>query len=245
MGLDEALEELDGVSDDEFADALQDRHPSKYKHVFSKGFGAGKTEVKSDLDDAQQQLQSLKSEKEQLESKIDDLQGEQPETAELREKYEQHLNEREQQIETLQEEQESLQSEFQNRLKNERASSFQQRVAGQLKAAGVDEDYADFKAERAVSTDRVQFDDELNIKLYEDNGVPTPDRDDKQKHELFAKSLADEIPDKFISDSRPSSTGVSNTDIRGGTKISRAEFEKMNAHERKEVAQDESVTIVN
>jgi len=246
MGLQEALNELDGVDPSEAADALQEEHKGLYKEIYSDGFGAGKMEVKGDLEDAKSQMEDLRSTKEDLESRVENLQGEQPETSELRDKYESRIQDLNAKIDNLQDTLNAKDQEHRQALQSERASSFQQQVAGTLKAAGVDEDYADFQAERAVQSDRVQFDDDLNFQLYDSEGLPLSDRNgERPQHEAFAKEVVSEIPDKFISDSRPSNSGLSDTDVRGGKTVARSAFEQMSPREQREVAQDESVTIVD
>lgn len=212
MGLDEAFEELDGVDEEEFAERLQEEHPAKYKQIYSDGFGAGKTEVKDDLDSTEEQLEKLKSERDELKNDLETLKEEQPEAAELRGKYESKLEDMQAQIERLQSEKTELEQEKTRAIKRERRDIFRERAKNALISQGVDPDYASFKAREAVEGDRVQFDDEeLTPKVYEEDGVPTPLSDGTEPHEALAENILSETPEKFVEDNRPGATGLGNT----------------------------------
>jgi len=218
MGLDEAIDELSEVDDAEaFASRLQEERSDLYKQIYSDGYGAGKTDIKEgDLQEAKSKLEQLKSERSDLKEQLEELQEDQPEAAELRGKYESKLQDKQAQIESLQEEKQSLQQEKQNAIRQERKRILRERTKNRLVSRGVDPEYADFKTEKAVD-ERVKFDeDNLQPEVFEDDGVPSPQNGESDADDILADSLMDEVPPKFVSDSRPGSSGLGSTDGAGG-----------------------------
>jgi len=209
MGLDEAIEELDGVDAETFAERLQDERSELYKQVYSDGYGAGKTDQKSETEKVQSQLEELKSEKQSLESDLEELKDEQPEAAELRGKYESKLEEKQQQVEKLESQLDEVEHEKRQAIKQERRSILEERTKNRLLSEGVDEDYAEFRTQKAIE-ERVELDDDYQPTVYEEDGVPTP-LNDNDPHEALAGNILSETPDKFISDNRPGETGVGDT----------------------------------
>ena len=218
MDLSDVFAELQDVPADDLKTALQEHRNDVYKDVYSDGFGAGKTEMKSDVQSAQETITQLKESRQELEDKVDSLQGEQPEVAELRGKYEQKLEEKQQQLKTARQQAEEVEREWRQNLRNERRTTFESKVADALKSKyNVDDDYADFKAQQATQSERVQFDDSNSIKLYESDGdTPTPLNGETAKHEAFAEDVAKTVPDKFVLDTRPGDTGMGSTNGRAG-----------------------------
>jgi DNA repair exonuclease SbcCD ATPase subunit len=215
MGLDDALNELDGVEADEFAERLQDERPSLYKQVYSDGFGAGKTEVKSDLESTKDELQSLKDERDDLEQKVQKLEEEQPEAAEIRGKYEEKLQKLQGQIESLQEDKSTLEEEKQSAIRTERERMLRERTKNALISQGVDPDYAEVQVEKQMQNGRVRFDDDLSPKVYEGEDIPSPRNGEDDADEILADSILEQTPDKFVADNRPGSTGLGSTPSGG------------------------------
>lgn len=240
MGLDEAAAELQDADADpeEVASTLKDAAPGAHKHLRKTYYKEGKSEVEDELNSAQDKIASLRKEKKSLEEKMGG--EESPEVEELRDNYESKINQLESQVDEARTEKEEAVQEWKERTRAVKGTSFQQKVASVLKDQGVDEDYAEFKAQEAVSGDRVQFegDNGLDIGVYED-GVPLPTSDDQAKHEAFASSLADEVPDKFIDDPRPGSTmNGSPAGSTGGNQVTRSQFEEMSQSERMEFSRE-------
>lgn len=215
MGLDEAIQELDGVGPEEFADRLQSEHSDLYKQVYSDGYGAGKTDQKKETEKLQSQLEEVKSERESLQEDLEQLKEEQPEAAELRGKYESKLEEKQGQIERLKNDLETVKQEKRQAIKQERRSILGERTKNRLLSEGVDEDYADFRTQKAIEQ-RVELDDDYEPTVYEEDGVPTP-LNGSDPHEALANNILSETPDKFIADNRPGETGVGDTEGASGT----------------------------
>jgi len=242
MGLDEAAQELQEADADpeEVASTLQDAAPSAYKHVRKKHYKEGKSEVEDELTSAQDKIASLRKEKQSLEEKIESGNDEPPEVEELRDNYEAKIDQLETQIDEVKTEKEEAVESWQKKTRAVKGTTFKEQVASTLKDQGVDPDYADFKAEQAVSGSRVQFegDDGLEIGVYED-GVPLPTSDDQPKHEAFAQSLAEEVPDKFVEDPRPDATMNGNPSASTGSgTMTREQFEQMSSAEQKSFVED-------
>ena len=232
MGLQEALNELDGVDAKEFAEALQEQSPAHYKAIYTPAFGAGKTSVQDDLQDKETKLESLQSEREKLQKRIEDLQGEQPEVGELRGKYEAKLEELQQTIQAKDQQIKEVQESSTQTLRQKENEFFQERAIGYLMANGVeDRDVAEIKVEKAMRDGRVKFDDDLQPKVYEPDGeVPTPVTSGDQPHEVFGQSLMESIPEKFLQDRRPGASGV-NPGGGSGKQWSREEINSMSPEE--------------
>lgn len=237
MGIQEAITELEDVDAKEFAEALQEQSPAHYKAIYTPAFGAGKTSVQDDLQEKETKLETLQGERDKLQKKIEDLEGEQPEVAEIRGRYESKLEDLQSQIQAKDEEIKTIQTDNTQTLRQKEQQFFQERAKNALLPHVEDPDIADIKIMKAIQDGRVQFDDDLQPKVYEEDGeVPTP-LGDKQPHEVFAESLLQSIPDKFLKDRRASSVG--NPGGGGGKNtISRAQFEKLSPAEKKAHVQD-------
>jgi len=244
MDLNEAVDALTDADPKEAKDALEGTQV--HKSIRSDAYKEGQNDKESDVSDAQDKIASLRKEKQSLENKVESLEEEQPDEAELIGKYEEKLEQKNSKIQQLQEEKEEVESDWKSRTQSVKTSTLQERIASQLKGQGVDSDYADFKAEQAVNSGRVKFDDDLNPQVYEDDDGTVPlHTNGDPVHEAFAQELADDVPDKFIEDPRPGSTGVGNTQGTGGGRtIPRSEYESMDASAKKEVAQSEDVQVV-
>lgn len=244
MDLDEAINAIQEADPDEAKEALEGTRV--HKSIRSEAFKEGQSEKETELSKAQDKIASLRNEKQDLNSKIEQLEDEQPEEAELIGKYEEKLEQKNQRIDELESEKQEVEEEWRSRTQSVKSSSFQERTAAALKSRGVDEDYAEFKAEQAVSSGRVDFDENLNAKVYEDEEgtVPLHSNGDPA-HQAFAQDILDDVPDKFVADNRPGETGVGSTEGTGGGKtITRSEFEDMSPGKRKEVASDSEVQVV-
>jgi flagellar biosynthesis chaperone FliJ len=236
MGLDEAAAELQDADaePEEVASTLQDAAPGAYKHVRKKHYKEGKSEVENELNSAQDKIASLRKEKQSLEEKVDKGMDESPEVEELRQNYEKKIGNLESTLDEVKSEKEEAVQSWKEKTRAVKGTTFKEKVASTLKEQGVDPDYADFKAQEAVSGNRVQFEGEdgLEIGLYED-GVPVRTSDDQPKHEAFAQNLAEEVPDKFVEDPRPDATMNGNpASGAGSTQVTRSQFEEMSQEER-------------
>jgi len=237
MGLEEAAQELQEADADpeEVASTLQDAAPGAYKHVRKKHYKEGKSEVEEELTSAQDKIASLRKEKQSLKEKIEDGIDEPPEVEELRENYESKIEQLENQINDIKGEKEEAVQSWKEKTRAVKGTTFKEQVASTLKEQGVDPDYADFKAEQAVSGSRVKFegDDGLEIGIYED-GVPVQASDDQPKHEAFAQSLAEEVPDKFVEDPRPDATMNGHPSASSASsRMTREQFEQMSPADQK------------
>lgn len=242
MGLEEAVNELQeaDADPDEVASTLKEAATDTYKAIRNPAYKEGKQEVSDKLNSAQDKIASLRKEKQSLEEKMEEEIEEPPEVEELRENYEKKINQLESQMEDLKTEKEEAVQSWQDRTRAVKGTTFKEQVASTLKEQGVDPDYADFKAEQAVAGDRVQFegDDGLEIGVYED-GVPLPTSEDQAKHEAFASSLAEEVPDKFKEDPRPDATMNGTPSASGGSStVTREQFESMSPAEKKSFVEE-------
>lgn len=216
MGLDEAIEELEGVEAEAFAERLQSERSDLYKQVYSDGYGAGKTDQKETTEEVQSQLDQIKSEKEALESDLEELKEEQPEAAELRGKYESKLQEKQEQLEKVQSQVDEVKQEKRQAIKQERQSILRERTKNELLSRGVDEEYADFKTTKAIE-EQVELDEDFEPTVYEEDGVPSPMNGETEPHEALASNILSQTPDKFVYDNRPGETGVGDTGGASGT----------------------------
>jgi len=236
--LDDAVEALGEADSSEVASTLESSAPDVYKEIRNPAFKKGKEEVQSELQSAQDKIASLRKEKQSLQEKAQ--QNTPPEVEEVQEQYEKKISDLNSQLDDLKtEKQEAVQS-WKQKTRQERGRSFQDKVFSELTSRGVDPDYAEFKAEQATAGERVQFagDDGLEIQVYEsDPDVPLNVPDDAQKHEAFAQTLVEEVPDKFIEDTRPGSTLNGEPEAStGGKTMRREDFEAMSAAEQQEFA---------
>lgn len=236
--MDEALDALQEQDPQEVASALESKAPDVYKQIRNPAFKQGKREVQSELESAQDKIASLRKEKQSIEEKAE--QNTPPEVEEVQQKYEKKIDSLNQQIDDLQTEKQEAVESWKQKTREERGRSFQDKVFSELTSRGVDPDYAEFKAQQATAGERVQFagDDGLDIEVYEaDPDVPLNVPDDASKHEAFADTLVEEVPDKFIEDSRPGSTLNGEPESTpGGKTMRREEFEQMAPAEQKEFA---------
>lgn len=239
----EALTNADSV--DEVKEALEGT--PVHKAIRRDAYKEGQQDKEQELSKAQDKIASLRKEKQNLETKIENLEDERPDEAELIGKYEEKLDQKNQKIQELQEEKDEVESDWRSRTQSVKTSTLKERVASSLKAEGVDEDYADFRAEKIVSSGRVTFNDDLEPQAYEDEDGTVPlHTNGEPVHEALASDAIEEVPDKFIEDNRPGETGLGQTGSGGsGRTISRDEFESMSADERKQVALDDDVQVVS
>jgi len=244
MDLDEAVDALTDADPSDAKEALEGTQV--HRTIRSDAYKEGQQDKEGELSDAQDKIASLRKGKSSLEEKVAQLQEEQPDEAELIGKYEEKLEQKNQKIQQLQEEKNEIETDWRNRTQSVKTSTLQERIASELKSRGVDEDYADFKAEQAVRSERVTFDDDLDPQIYEDEEGTVPlHTNGNPVHEAFATELVDDVPDKFIADERPSASGLGKTEGTGGAKtVSRSEFEDMSASKKKEVAESDDVQVV-
>lgn len=244
MGLDEAIAELNEAEADpeEVADRLKSKASGVYKAIRNPAYQEGKSDGKDELSDAQEKIASLRKEKKNLESKIDDLEEENPEVAEVRGKLEGQLENKQERINELEGQLEEKEQEANSRLSQMGQSTFRERTVNFLMQNGVvDRDIAEVKAEKAMS-DRVQVaanGEGVETKVYEPDGdTPMPLDDETEPHEAFGESLLGEIPDKFVEDNRPGSTGIGEPGSGGSKTMPRSKFEELPQPERRQFLED-------
>lgn len=227
MGIPEALEELEDADPQEFADALKDQRNDHYNAVFRVGFGAGKGEVQSKLEKRESEIESLQSDKESLQQQIEEMQGDSPELEEALQKKEQALQEKQNQVDQLQDEVSQARQEGRQALKSERMSNLQEGVANRLMEMGVlDRDIANTKAQSQQVQKRVDFDDELNLKVYQEDGeTPYQLKQDQDPADALAEEVAGTMPGAYFKDTRPGSSGIGSTRSNGHNVVDGSDLE--------------------
>lgn len=245
MDLDEAVDALTSADPDEAVEALEGTRV--HKQIRSAAYKQGQDDKEEEFGHFQEKTASLRKEKKELKEKIEQLEEEQPDEAELIGKYEEKLEQKQKRINELEEEKNEVEDTWRSRTQSVKQGSFEERTAAALKSQGVDEDYAEFKAKQAVSSKRVTFDENLNVKVYEDEDQAVPlHANGDPAHKAFAEDIVQEVPDKFIDDDRPGSTGVGDTSGGGrGRTIPRDEFENLSPAKKSEMARDPEVEVVD
>lgn len=243
MGLKEAITELEGVDPQEFADALQNEASPFYKAIRNPAFKEGKDEAEQDAENARNKVAQLRKEKQNLENQMEelkgDLEGDDSKLAEQRGKYESKLQEMKEALNQKDKELKSAREESMQTLRQKEQQFFQERAKNALLPHVKDPDIADVKLQKAMQDGRVKFDDDLNVKVYEEDGeVPTPINGDKAPHEVFAESILENIKPEFLKDNRPGSTGFGDPASGSSQKMRRDQFDQMSAPEQKAFVQD-------
>lgn len=240
MDFDDALAALQEADPEEVASALESGAPDVYKQIRNPAFKQGKEEVQSELQSAQDKIASLRKEKQSLQEQANE--DTPPEVEEVKQKWQQKVESLNQKLNDVKTEKEEAVESWKEKTRHERGRSFQDKVFSELTSRGVDPDYAEFKAQQATAGERVQFtgDDGLEIEVYEqDPDVPLNIPDSSAKHEAFANTIVEEVPDKFIEDARPGSTLNGSPSGSGGSDTMRREdFEAMSPSKQQEFVTD-------
>lgn len=181
--LDAVISSFDDPSD--FADALKSEAHSYFQEPFNRGHSTAAGQKSETIDELEEEVASLKSDLQQREEQIQTLKEEDSDVEAAVESF------RESEYEPLKEQHEQLRSRLQTKAKQEGIQQVQKRVAEELGD--------DFLAESIVSAKldgHIDVSEDFEPRFLQDpeNGVPVQADDPA---EALANNLLEQVPDKY------------------------------------------------
>ena len=197
--------QIKSVDPEAFHDALKDNLQDHYNKIFRTGYGVAKGEFQPKIEASTKSLEQLQSEIQQRETRIKELQEKSPDLAKLEAKWEAALQAKAEEIEKVKGDYSSQLKEKDSIVLQERRDSFSANLVRYLVEQGADKDYAEVLVSKQGTQSRIKWGDERYPKIYQEDGqTPFPQSDGKRPYEILGADLLKEVPDKFLTDRKPS-----------------------------------------